>query len=160
MRLRTALGEPLVLALMVCIGAFIKYSADIRTAEMLGKPTTFNQQVGSAVIVAIVVALLGYLLQVAFGRPLFEVITVQSKTVICNACFQMKQSDCQRLCDCGGTFEDFDLWKWISDTGTPQGDDTTRNTDAIEPRIISLRVSASGPAPGGLECVGLGIRRY
>jgi hypothetical protein len=62
------------------------------------------------------------LLQVILGRPTFQIMLSQSKLLICDRCFRTKSADRKQYCECGGTFEDFDLWKWVDESGSPEGD--------------------------------------
>ena len=55
-----------------------------------------------------------YLWQILAGKPFFPLMYL-SKILICNKCFKVKRSDGNQSCDCGGKFEDFDLWKWVEE---------------------------------------------
>lgn len=59
---------------------------------------------------------LSYLTQVFLQKPLLAFFTdKQTKTLICNQCYDVKSPDGQPTCSCGGHFEDFSQWKWVDD---------------------------------------------
>jgi hypothetical protein len=41
--------------------------------------------------------------------------SISPKSVICNRCHKVKNNDKVIKCDCGGTFESLNLYKWIAD---------------------------------------------
>jgi len=67
--------------------------------------------------------LLAYLGQLFFGNLFILVSAVTTggpvdppnTTVICNSCHHIKTRDNALSCECGGTFEPFENWKWIDD---------------------------------------------
>ena len=69
-----------------------------------------------AVIVALfessMVFIVGYVWQVLFRRKLFE-----RTSWFCDSCHAVKLPDAERECECGGSFEDMDRWKWVKDKG-------------------------------------------
>jgi len=61
---------------------------------------------------------LSYLGQILTGNLLIFALDFYGapvSTVICNTCHRTKTMDKALLCDCGGTFEPFENWKWVED---------------------------------------------
>jgi hypothetical protein len=67
-----------------------------------------------ATIVAAVVAIAGYALQLVLRRTIRPLDT-GVKVLICDTCHRVKHRDGENKCECGGTFDDFDKWTWIDD---------------------------------------------
>lgn len=66
---------------------------------------------------------LAYLGQILFGNIFMFIFGIfggpipagENPTVICNNCHQIKTRDEALACGCGGTFEPFENWKWVTD---------------------------------------------
>ena len=76
-------------------------------------PRTWSQILFIATMVAVVVAVVIYVLQVILGTT--DPLRLRAKTLICDSCHRVKDRDCEKSCECGGKFEDFQLWKWVDD---------------------------------------------
>jgi hypothetical protein len=120
-KLWSAFGGPLgfslllfILLLIVCL---------LRPSYRGGvsyRPFTFVERLvftlKFALISSVIAFPCAYLLQVWLKRPIWSILSsYQTKVMICNKCFQVKSADDKPTCDCGGTFELFDLWKWVND---------------------------------------------
>jgi hypothetical protein len=66
------------------------------------------------IIFSFIGAILAYLRQLWLGKTIIP-LRDQSKILICNKCFHVKSPDGKNSCECGGNFEDFNLWKWVDD---------------------------------------------
>ena len=78
-------------------------------------PTTWGDLLRTAVLVASTAAVVAYLCQALFEKPIIELISPSDRDEICDTCHRVKLVDKQRSCECGGRFEDFTLWKWVDD---------------------------------------------
>jgi hypothetical protein len=77
-------------------------------------PDSWDNAIIHSLKTSLIMAIIVYLLQLLFAKPFLSII-YPSKVMICNKCYKVKSSDGQQSCDCGGNFEDFDLWKWVDD---------------------------------------------
>jgi hypothetical protein len=124
---RTRFGEPIFLGLLVFACLIVRRWAGIpRDGPNLFRPATVTEFVVGTAILGLVIAVISYLLQVIFGRSVFELLTVQPKVLICDKCYQTKSSVGRQSCDCGGTFEDFELWKWVDEPSRQEGAEENR----------------------------------
>jgi hypothetical protein len=81
-------------------------------------PNSLGQFLVIAAIVSLVAWLAAFLWQLISGKrilPFRSPPGSDKKVVMCNRCYQVKSPDDNARCDCGGEFEDFDLWKWVDD---------------------------------------------
>lgn len=113
-KLRLAVGTPIML------GAIMFAAATVRIASGPFRPTPartlrIGNAASRALIIAVIVAVVAYVIQIVFGRPILSKTIWRSKAWICNKCFETKSSDGQYSCQCGGTFEDFEHRKWVED---------------------------------------------
>jgi hypothetical protein len=99
-----------VVVFLVCLsGALI---APLPYGIRPTKPTTWYGILLNCSIIAAVVAITLYLMRVIYNKrcdPLVSRVQID----ICNKCFRVKHHEQSVKCECGGTFEDFDKWKWI-----------------------------------------------
>ena len=113
-RLWRALGGPTVLSVLSFLIMAVGLVSPGKT-----QPTTVYRAPGEVVSIALKTAVItwivAYFCQFFFRKPLFS--PWSRRTVICNACYQVKFPDGRDTCDCGGKFEDFGLWKWAEDNG-------------------------------------------
>lgn len=110
-RLLYDVTAPLGAGVCVLFGAFV--SLWIRPRPWIA-PTlpmmSFLEAAKKSVTFAIFTVLLAYLLQVVTGKPISKVLS--DRCVICNKCARVKVLDPVARCECNGTFEDLELWKW------------------------------------------------
>jgi hypothetical protein len=110
-----AFGGPFFILILVFFCGVIKDMAGLyKAGHSPSREFTLGQILSFASGFAVSAAIVTYLCQLLFGRPLLSLME-KSKVLICDKCFRMKNSDGQQSCECGGKFEDFDLWKWIDD---------------------------------------------
>jgi hypothetical protein len=112
-----ALGEPMLLWLIVFVTAFFLGAVDAppRHVQMIRHPQlTWSEVFYRAVGVALIATFIACIYKSIVGRSLFQ-LSPSPKTQICNTCYRVKSPDGQLACDCGGIFEDFELWKWVDD---------------------------------------------
>ena len=124
--LRRAFGGPLFLGLLAGACSVIgRLSSFLEPGQVLRPPSTLGALLGGGAAVGLSVAVVTYLFQLVIGRHALEAdLMGPRKVLICDQCHRMKNSDGQPSCDCGGAFEDFDLWKWVDEPpGQERGED-------------------------------------
>jgi hypothetical protein len=107
-------GEPAALA-AVCFLCFFGKLAEAPRFPGQHGPYSWSEILGFSTFAAAVVAIAGYVVQVACQRPLSSVVSALSSTtvVMCDTCHRVKRRDREQKCECGGTFDDFENWTWI-----------------------------------------------
>jgi hypothetical protein len=56
----------------------------------------------------------GYVLQI-FLRRKIRPWDMGKKVVMCDSCHRVKNLDRENQCECGGTFDNLDNWRWVDD---------------------------------------------
>jgi hypothetical protein len=110
--------EPAVVFL-VCLVGFVGRSiiGPSRPVQAAG-PTSFHEIFVVAAAVATMAAIVGYGLQIIFGRRLFSLVP-GPKVDMCDTCHRVKRRDTESTCECGGSFEDIEEWTWVDDEESP-----------------------------------------
>jgi hypothetical protein len=110
-----------------------------------------NELLWQAVISVPVFAVFAYLLQLVLGTTFFESATGPTKVLICDKCYRTKSADGEQSCDCGGVFEDFELWKWVDEPSSQEGVEENEpltaalhRTDGIGTRVVSWEGRTAG----------------
>jgi hypothetical protein len=78
----------------------------------------YERSISGFIIAFICFGVLSYVGQIFTGNPLLLPLDFSGgsvRTVICNTCHRTKTEDKARLCECGGTFEPFENWRWVKD---------------------------------------------
>jgi len=65
-------------------------------------------------IISVIIAMIVFI--VSLLAPKYFIHNYKT-TLICSKCFKVKNPDNEVNCDCGGFFENLDLYKWIPDDG-------------------------------------------
>jgi hypothetical protein len=179
-KLWKAFGGPVLFALLVCACWIVRDLVDFRdgpdAGRPVGGPVNVNRLLWQAAVSLPFVAGLAYLLQLMIGMPFLELGVGPSKVLICDKCYRTKNPDGQGSCDCGGTFEDFSLWKWVDDPASQEGAEeneplaaalvgedvepslrrnATRGTDGIGSGVASWNARMAAPCTGNPRVRGI-----
>ena len=110
-RLWFSLGGPIFCAIITFACCILKgFIGSIR--QISYTPSSWVDILVYCAKISIILAIIVYLVQLLFGKPLLSLLLYKSKVMICDKCFRLKNFDGQETCECGGKFENFDLWKW------------------------------------------------
>ncbi|MGA2062160.1 MAG: hypothetical protein ABSG67_16875 [Thermoguttaceae bacterium] len=82
------------------------------TVPVLPLASSWGDLLVCATKVGLYTAIIIYIWQVLYGKHIFSIMSQSNNVLICEKCFKVKAFDGQQSCDCGGKFENFDLWKW------------------------------------------------
>lgn len=116
-----ALGGPALISFLSFVGSFIMGLVGPFVDESGNNwtttgPTTWPEAVQHSIRLALVIGIVAfpcaYLYQLLSGRRLFS---ISREVQICDGCYRVKSPDGEQVCDCGGKFEDLELWKWVND---------------------------------------------
>jgi hypothetical protein len=77
-------------------------------------PTTWSKVVYKAALLGTIVAIADCILQVFFRKSIMSFVR-PLHVVMCDNCHRVKHRDRQTMCECGGTFDDFDNWMWVDE---------------------------------------------
>ena len=127
--------EPAILFL-ICFLATIGIAIQGPRVAVVNWPDTWSEMLFESAIIATVVAIAGYVLQVVLRRKLSS-LTKYGKIVICDTCHRVEHRDGESKCECGGTFDDFDKWTWIDGGGKGDGN-TTGNSTRLGP-VLTMK---------------------
>ena len=111
-RVRLGCGWPLLWGLFAFVGAFFR---SVIAAERWSK-AAFNSICFGAIVSVVI-----YLYRLCFGKQkggdlggkLF--VWVDFDAWICSKCHSVKHLCGSDLCECGGTFEPIETWKWVEE---------------------------------------------
>jgi hypothetical protein len=111
-RLLWSFGCPLFCSFLVAIVplSMTGHPSSTRFPQFSQAPGTVSILILIAKYSAIITFLSVYFYQLYTNRVLFSGLR---KVWICDMCNEEKISDGKRSCDCGGRFEDIELWKWL-----------------------------------------------
>ena len=114
-KLWLAFGWPVIFAVMAFLCVVVVHMAGLYKAGVApSRELTLGDILKSAGMLAIIVAIIGYLFQLWSGESIMF-LEYPSNVQICDKCFRVKSSNGQQCCECGGNFDDFNNWKWIDD---------------------------------------------
>ena len=124
-RLWLSLGGPVFSFLIMFIGGI---GIAIQGPRRAGGswPSTWPEVLSSATLLAGIVAVFHYSLQLVLQRRISALGISSDEVVICDTCYRVKRRDGEGICGCGGTFDDVDKWTWIDEDEKKDGD-TNRN---------------------------------
>lgn len=112
-RVWCSFGGPLVAFVIFFIGTIaLAIQGPRRHVEYW--PVTWPQILQSAVAYASFLAIMVYALQILFRRRI-NFLAIKGRVAICSKCHLLKNTDRNKVCECGGTFENADNWTWIGD---------------------------------------------
>jgi hypothetical protein len=107
--LRLSLSGPIIWCLVSFAGILgLEISGPRQGINGLGRGTTFPAMLMRAALVGVAAGVVGYVIQLVRGRRIGS-----PRALICAECHIAKNPDRAEKCKCGGTFEDFDNWKWV-----------------------------------------------
>ena len=111
---RTAFVQPTVWALVTFICMFLHSATNPGTKGMMPHlGTTVARALISSLLLSVAVGAICYVWQWYWGRNFID-----QPTWICNNCHGVKRAGGDRSCECEGTFEDIEWWKWTDDDST------------------------------------------
>lgn len=96
------------------VGIVAAFTPYYQHPPRMERPKSWERIVGRAIFVGTVVALSGYVLQIALRRKI-RPWEFGLRVVMCDKCYRVKRRDHEEKCACGGVFDNFDNWTWVDD---------------------------------------------